>query len=115
MKSLNLGTDFDELIQAMLKGDTRNFWVERVIEFALHKFGIGKVFHIRSLMEEICIQAGFNESSEERYPLPHTLEVNYVGAVEEAHRLQVRGYTIVLEEGKLDDRNKERFFKIVKA
>lgn len=115
MKSLKLQTDFDELIQAMLKGDSREFWVERVIDFALHKFGIGKVIHIQSLMEQICIHAGINESSEERYPLPHTLEVNYVGVIEQAHRLQARGYTIVLEEGILDGQNKERYLKIVKA
>ena len=115
MKSLKLQTDFDELIQAILRGETTDDMVEGVIEFWLHKFGSDKVLHLRSLMGEICIHAGFDLLSEERYDLPYQLEILFVSVIEQAHKLQARGYTVILVEGKLDDTNRERFFKIVKA
>ena len=117
MKSLKLQTDFDELIQAILRGESTDDMVEGVIEFWLHKFGSDKVLHLRSLMGEICIHAGIDmlSVSEERYDLPYQLEFLFVSVIEQAHKLQARGYTVILVEGKLDDTNRERFFKIVKV
>lgn len=115
MKSLKLRTDFSELIEAILNFHTTDEMIQGVIEFWRHVFGTGKVFHIRSGIGEICLHAGYNiVLSEVHYDLPYAIVTHFVSIIKKAHRLQAKGYTIILEKGKLDpDNNEERFFKIV--